>query len=95
MIKWIVTMVLCISVIIFACVYSAMFFARSEDDSKTNAIIIFTVSVFLDLVIFQILEVLVIAFLKHFSRNSKIIKKINNSMLKLRIWKSTKPDLDI
>ena len=95
MIKWIITMILCIGIIVFACVYSAMFFARSDGESKKNAIIIFSVSIFLDLAIFQMIEVLAIACLKYFSGSSKILKKVNNFMVKLRIWKSTKPDLDM
>ena len=69
-----------------------MFFARSDENGKTNALIIFTVSAFLDLIVFQILEALVLSCIKYKSYSSKIFKKVNIFLQKLRIWKSTKPD---
>lgn len=91
-IKWISIVIICILIISLSSIYTVMFFATIEHTDKVNTFIIFFVAVFVDLVVFQVLQAFVIACVVYFSYKSKFIKKIKNLVQKIRVWKSTKPD---
>ena len=70
-----------------------MFFAKSGENAKNNAIIIFCVSGFLDLLFVQVTEAMVLSCVRYLSYQSKIMKNLNVFIQKIRVWKSTKtPD---
>lgn len=92
--KWVCVIVVCLAIICASCAYTVVFFAKHSSEDKTNAMIIFLVSVTLDILFFQVLEALAMAGIKSLSYNSRILKKLNILLKKIRIWKSTNPDLD-
>lgn len=71
-----------------------MFFAIKHQELKKNATIIFFVSVILDFGFVQVFEAALLSVIKYGSYKSKVMGNFYNCMKKLRIWKSTNPDLD-
>jgi hypothetical protein len=76
-IKWISIVIICILIISLSSIYTVMFFATIEHTDKVNTFIIFFVAVFVDLVVFQVLQAFVIACVVYFSYKSKFGNQLN------------------
>ncbi|OMJ70510.1 hypothetical protein SteCoe_31507 [Stentor coeruleus] len=93
-IRWFLIVFVCLMIIVFSCMYTVMFFAKSSESQQKNAFIIIFVSIFLDLAFFQVIESFSITCVKFLSYKSRAMKKLNGFLKKARVWKSTNPDLD-